>query len=113
MQMMTWMMPAMFFFFASSAPAGLSVYWAVSNLSGIIFQYFYMGRRVDWKALLSFGPPAPAPAAKGRQGPEPAQPKPGVPELTADVTVSESGEATLSQPQSGRRNKHGRRRGKR
>jgi len=113
MQMMTWMMPAMFFFFASSAPAGLSVYWAISNLSGIILQYFYMGRRVEWKALLSFGPPAPAPAVKGRQGPPQAQPKPAEPESTADVTASESGEATPSQPRSGRRNKHGRRRGKR
>ena len=119
-QMMTWMMPAMFFFFASSAPAGLGLYWAISNISGIILQYFYMGRRMDWKSLISFGPPAAGtaatPAVRGPSKPKsaPAAAKPvDVPEPIADQDVSEGGEATVAQPQSGRRNKHGRRRGKR
>ncbi|HLB22926.1 MAG TPA: YidC/Oxa1 family membrane protein insertase [Dehalococcoidia bacterium] len=121
MQMMTWMMPAMFFFFASSAPAGLGVYWAISNISGIILQYFYMGRRMDWRQLLQFGPPSAAPAGSAalrggvRAKPPADTTKKGAeaPEVPADVSVSESGEATIAQPQSGRRNKHGRRRGKR
>ena len=43
-QMMTWMMPLMFGFLSLNVPAGLALYWFVSNLSGIILQYFYMGR---------------------------------------------------------------------
>lgn len=129
MQMMTWMMPLIFGWFSLSVPAGLALYWAVSNLSGVVFQYFYMGRRVEWKQMLQFGPPrAPAPAAvKGGTAKQPgakdtatskaAKESPVVesdsPALEADITVSESGEATAPNPQSGRRNKHGRRRGKR
>jgi YidC/Oxa1 family membrane protein insertase len=112
-QMMTWMMPATFFFFASSAPAGLSLYWAISNISGIILQYFYMGRRMDWKSLLQFGPPQPAPAARGAKQKVAPPARSDVPEPEVEVSVSESGEAGTAQPRSGRRIKHGRRRGKR
>lgn len=119
MQMMTWMMPLIFGFWSLSVPAGLALYWGVSNLSGIIFQYFYMGRRVDWRNMLSFGPPttAPTPAARGASKADKsasAAAKADVEAPAADVTVSESGEAAMgSQPQSGSRKKHGRRRGKR
>jgi YidC/Oxa1 family membrane protein insertase len=117
-QMMTWMMPLIFGFWSLSVPAGLALYWGVSNLSGIVFQYFYMGRRMDWRNLVSFGPPpttAPVPAARGEQKQAAsAPPKPDVEAQDADVTVSESGKAAVGpQPQSARRNKHGRRRGKR
>jgi YidC/Oxa1 family membrane protein insertase len=110
MQMMTWMMPLMFGFWSLSVPSGLALYWGVSNLSGIILQYFYMGRRVEWRNLLSIGPPAsPAPtkALKPKEDPAPA------PEEAADISVSEGGEATMATPRSSRRNRHGRRRGKR
>lgn len=109
-QMMTWMMPLMFGFWSLTVPAGLALYWAVSNASGIVLQYFYMGRKFQWASLLQFGPPAPAAGAAAKKSertksaPEPA---------ADDVQVDEGGEATLSRPQNTRRNKHGRRRGKR
>ena len=45
-QMMSMMMPVMFGFFMLSAPAGLGIYWIVSNLIGI-GQYFIMKPRLD------------------------------------------------------------------
>lgn len=42
-QMTTLMMPLMFAMFTLSFPSGLSLYWAVSNIIGIIIQYFVSG----------------------------------------------------------------------
>ncbi len=120
MQMMTWMMPLMFGWFSLTVPAGLALYWAVSNLSGVVFQYFYMGRRVEWRNLLPGmgSAKAPAPAVVKSAKPKAETKAAAVveeasPAIEADYTVSESGEATAPDPQSGRRTKHGRRRGKR
>ena len=41
--MLTWMMPLMFGFFTISFPSGLALFWFVSNLIGIITQYFITG----------------------------------------------------------------------
>ena len=63
-QMMLWMMPAMFAFFTFQFPSGLALYWVVSNLVGIVFQYFITG----WGSLFplfqtaSTQPPASSPA---------------------------------------------------
>ncbi|GAB4508955.1 MAG: hypothetical protein OHK0046_02990 [Anaerolineae bacterium] len=57
---MTTIMPIMFGFFALSFSVGISIYFVVSNLVGIL-QYSLMGR-ADWKQL--FSRPAPAPAAQ-------------------------------------------------
>lgn len=119
-QMMTWMMPLMFGWFSYTAPSGLALYWFVSNLSGIVLQYFYMGRKIDWRDLIQFGAPrnqVPAPAVvKSRPqaaiDPPAKAGKRAQPEVV-DIEASESGEATLPAPQSPRRNKNGRRRGKR
>jgi YidC/Oxa1 family membrane protein insertase len=106
-QMMTWMMPLMFGWFSITAPSGLALYWFVSNLSGIVLQYFYMGRKIDWRDLITFGPSQQQQKGKGpRPSPAPAA-------AVVDIEASESGEATMPAPQSARRNKHGRRRGKR
>jgi YidC/Oxa1 family membrane protein insertase len=123
MQMMTWMMPLIFGWFSLTVPAGLALYWAVSNLAGIVFQYFYMGRRVEWSQMLPGMSPAPAPAVKGArdtaakqsQVKEASEDKAAASRetLEADITVSESGDVALPPPQSGRRKKNGRRRGKR
>jgi YidC/Oxa1 family membrane protein insertase len=58
--MLTWMMPLMFGFFTISFPSGLALFWFVSNLIGIITQYFITG----WGSL-SFkkGARVPVPAA--------------------------------------------------
>ena len=65
--MLTWMMPLMFGFFTISFPSGLALFWLVSNLIGIITQYFITG----WGSL-SFKkkPMVSAPAAPGISGTE-------------------------------------------
>ena len=47
-RMLLWMMPVMFGFFTLSLPAGLPLYWLVSNVIGIVIQYFVTG----WGGLL-------------------------------------------------------------
>ena len=47
-QMMLWMMPVMFGFFTITLPSGLPLYWFVSNLIGIVIQYFVTG----WAGLI-------------------------------------------------------------
>jgi YidC/Oxa1 family membrane protein insertase len=47
---MTYTMPIMFALIAYSSPAGLALYFLISNLVGIL-QYILMGR-VDWRNLL-------------------------------------------------------------
>jgi YidC/Oxa1 family membrane protein insertase len=42
-QMMLWMMPLMFTFFAISFPSGLALYWVVNSLVRIIIQYRVTG----------------------------------------------------------------------
>ncbi len=42
-QMMTLMMPLMFGMFTLSFPSGLALYWVVSNIIGIVIQYFVTG----------------------------------------------------------------------
>ena len=42
-RMMTMMMPLMFGFFTLMFPSGLALYWAVSNIIGIVTQYFATG----------------------------------------------------------------------
>jgi len=64
-QMMLWMMPLMFAFFTLQVPSGLGVYWAVSNIVGVIMYYFVYGpEQVNWRTILM--PPSTAPA--GQQG---------------------------------------------
>ena len=42
-RMMTLLMPLMFGFITLMVPSGLALYWAVSNIIGIIIQYFFTG----------------------------------------------------------------------
>ncbi len=129
-QMMTWMMPLMFGAFTLSVPSGLGVYWFISNVAGFVLQYFYMGRKVDWRNLLQFGPQtAQTPAAiKARATKQKADsdsgsngialtksssPSDGADRTSADIQVTKSGEAAMPGPQSTRRTKNGRRRAKR
>jgi YidC/Oxa1 family membrane protein insertase len=61
-RMMTLMMPLMFGFLTLMFPSGLALYWAVSNIIGIITQYFVTG---GWGYLKFRSPFKPAPA-KGK-----------------------------------------------
>lgn len=47
-QMLLWMMPFMFGFFTLTLPSGLPLYWFVSNIIGIVIQYYVTG----WGDLL-------------------------------------------------------------
>jgi len=51
-QMMLWMMPLMFGFLAMSFPSGLALYWVISNVIGIVMQYFVVG---GWGGLSRSG----------------------------------------------------------
>jgi membrane protein insertase Oxa1/YidC/SpoIIIJ len=55
------MMPLMFGFFTLSFPSGLALYWVVSNIIGIIIQYFVSG---GWGYLRAPAAPKPEPAQK-------------------------------------------------
>jgi YidC/Oxa1 family membrane protein insertase len=50
-QMMLWMMPLLFAFFALSFPSGLSLYWVVSSVARIVMQY----RVTGWGGLTAGG----------------------------------------------------------
>jgi len=60
-RMMLLMMPFMFGLFALQFPSGLALFWLVSNIIGIVMQYFMGG----WGYL--FGPPAVKVAPKERK----------------------------------------------
>lgn len=109
-QMMTWMMPLMFGFWSLSVPAGLALYWFISNLSGIVLQYFYMGREIQWRTLFTM---APAPAAKPAAKQRPQKHETAEAEVTAaEPDITETGAAAAARSDV-RRKRHGRRRGKR
>lgn len=123
-QMMLWMLPLMFGFWSLSVPAGLALYWAVSNLAGIILQYFYMGRKFSFRSLLSMrGAPAPAPAAtptRAAQDVTAAKSAPASDADAADEDTTDDGAERAPGTEPGavaagnaRRKRHGRRRGKR
>jgi len=105
-QMMLWMMPLMFAFFTLQVPSGLGVYWAMSNIIGVVMYYFAHGPEpINWRTVLL--PPSGAPAgqqANRREGPPPKEKEPAEEPVEAD------------QPTEGKRKKrlrHGRSRGKR
>lgn len=55
---MLWMMPLMFALFTLMVPSGLALFWVVSNIIGIVMQYFVTG----WGSLFTRAPaPAPQP----------------------------------------------------
>jgi hypothetical protein len=67
-RMMLWMMPLMFAWFSMTVPSGLALYWAATSVVGIFMQYFYMGRRLDWRTLFTLpgAQPAPSPPQQER-----------------------------------------------
>lgn len=71
--MMLWMMPLMFAFFALSFPSGLALYWIVSNIIGVVIQYFITG----WVPLFPKKVPAPAPSIESQPVEETDDGKPG------------------------------------
>ena len=68
--MTTMMMPLMFGFFTLSFPSGLALYWTVSNILGIIIQYFVSG---GWGYLRAPSVPKQAPSQKASLAQKPMQ----------------------------------------
>lgn len=62
-QTMLFMMPLMFAFFTLQFPSGLALYWVATNLVSIVLQYFYVGRKVNWRQVFSMST-APVPAVQ-------------------------------------------------
>lgn len=70
--MTTTMMPLMFGFFTLSFPSGLALYWVVSNIIGIVIQYFVSGGWGYLKSPLA-SRPAQSPSLSPAQKPVPGQ----------------------------------------
>ena len=61
-QTLLYMMPLMFGWFTLTVPAGLALYWLVSNVVGVVMNYYVFGwQGTSWKSiLLTSGPATPA-----------------------------------------------------
>ncbi|MCK9518320.1 MAG: YidC/Oxa1 family membrane protein insertase [Dehalococcoidia bacterium] len=72
-QMMAYMMPLMFAFFALSFPSGVSLYWVVNSLVGIGFNIVTYGfAPLKIAPMIKVRTPAPATAAAPGKQPQPA-----------------------------------------
>jgi len=74
-QMMLWMMPFLFAFFALSFPSGVALYWAVNSIVGIAFNILTYGFPL-LKIEPVFKHRVPAPAAALADGSGPQRPSP-------------------------------------
>ncbi len=106
-QMMSWLLPMMLVFFTLNLPAGVGVYWVVSNVFSLFASYYVYGRRImTWRQLLPMPPPPEAPV-------KPNKNKAREPDIEAEVTESDSEEAPDDPAQTETRPRHGKRRGRR
>ncbi len=102
---MMFMMPLMFAFFTLQFPSGLALYWVATNVIGVVLQYFYQGREIDWQRILSFSN-APAPAAT-----ESTQKQAEAVEADSENEEAEAGDEPVAvAPKRRRRRRRGRRR---
>jgi YidC/Oxa1 family membrane protein insertase len=110
--MMLWMMPLMFAWFTLTVPSGLALYWAATNMVGVILQYFYMRPSgQSWREVFF-----PAAAPTGRAAPASTQraaPAHQSQEATDEGEPVAAAAPTASQSKSRRRRSRGRRRGRR
>ncbi len=95
-QSMTTVMPLMFGFFSLSFSVGLSIYFIVSNIVGIL-QYGFMGDSQSGIARLLRRGGEPAPAAKGKH--KPAAPKITAEQQSAAASADGAGDAPLNSGQ--------------
>ncbi|MCZ6535801.1 MAG: YidC/Oxa1 family membrane protein insertase [Chloroflexi bacterium] len=61
--MMLWMMPIMLGLLTMTFPSGLALYWVVSNVVGVLTQYFITGWEPLFRKSTAPTAPTPAPAA--------------------------------------------------
>lgn len=95
-QSMTTVMPLMFGFFSLSFSVGLSIYFIVSNIVGIL-QYGFMGDSQSGIARLLRRGGEPAPTAKGKH--KPAAPKITAEQQSAAASADGAGDAPLNSGQ--------------
>jgi membrane protein insertase Oxa1/YidC/SpoIIIJ len=110
MRMTTYFMPIMLFFFSFNFPAGLVLYWTISN----IFEIVRMGVTVSWEPLKPenlFAGLIGAPATTSRALPDPSPKRPVArrEEEDSDEPVN----PPPGRPPGGSRKKKGKRSGKR
>jgi YidC/Oxa1 family membrane protein insertase len=71
-QMMTYMMPAMFGFFALGFPAGVSLYWVVGSIVGVVSNIAVYGLpALKIQPLVDVKPKTPPPSPPGDASPRP------------------------------------------
>jgi YidC/Oxa1 family membrane protein insertase len=82
MGQMMFLMPVMFFWITLGLPAGLTLYWSVSNVLGMVQQYFVTGwgSLPDWFRFL----PKPQPATAGVMSASSSMPTPTPVPTTTD-----------------------------
>ncbi|MCJ7654109.1 MAG: YidC/Oxa1 family membrane protein insertase, partial [Dehalococcoidia bacterium] len=97
--MTTMMMPLMFGFFTLSFPSGLALYWVVSNIIGIVIQYFVSG---GWGYLRAPSVPKQVPDQKI----SPAQ-KPMPAEQQSKIAKQASEQSKMIKQASGEKKKRG------
>ncbi len=109
-QMMLFMLPLMFAFFTLQFPSGLALYWVATNVVSIVLQYFYMGRKVNWRQIFSLSPAsAPTPAAKGAPD-HSVKPSEADSNANGDTSVQVVAETSDGSPPRKRRQRRGGRR---
>ena len=97
---MLWLMPLMFAFFTLQFPGGLALFWLVSNIIGIVMQYFITGwgglesTLQGWKVRLG-RIPAPAP-------PAPVAAPPGAPVPVAEEQLATEEARQEKRPEHGK-----------
>lgn len=116
-QMMQWMLPGLFGWFALVVPAGLGLYWAASTLIGLVLQWVFVGPGdFTWGSLIpalvrervGMAPLPPPRSAAARQ----AGDDDGTDEATGEAAGAVDGDAQTGETDDGRRGqrKDGRRR---
>lgn len=94
MNQMMWIMSLMFFYFALTFPAALSLYWVTSNILGIL-QQLYVNRTIS---KMDSPSARTAIAVSATDGSEPS-----VSEESSSVLVTDSSKVERSVPQKGRK----------
>jgi YidC/Oxa1 family membrane protein insertase len=72
-QMLLWMMPLMFGWFTLTVPSGLGLYWLISNIAGVVMNYYVFGwKGTSWKSIFfnSGGPQGGGPRRNPGGGPK-------------------------------------------
>lgn len=104
---MTVMMPGMMLFWGITFPAGLVLYWFVSNLYEMVRLYFTMGRQASLSGLGGLAIP-------WRNGPSPTDSADDAPPTVERTTADLAGDGTRANGRPSRpRGKRGRRSGRR